>query len=53
MRAQNGGVTLLDNKISRYMAPDDGDCGGNGGSGVVPPPAPQISPDILLQNQIN
>lgn len=56
LRAQKGGITLLDSKISRYIAPEDNDCGGNsggGGGGGVSPPAPQISPDILLQNQIN
>jgi hypothetical protein len=54
MRSQYGGTTRLDNKISRYILPDDGDCGGNGGGGgVVTPPVPQIPADILLQNQIN
>lgn len=56
MRTQYGGITRLDPKISRYIAPDDGGgCGdgGGGGSTPTPTPVPQISPEEQLQNQIN
>ncbi|MCX2681910.1 hypothetical protein OOZ15_18300 [Galbibacter sp. EGI 63066] len=56
MRAQYGGVTKVDDKISRYIRPIEGECyGGGGGSvgGGNPPSAPQTTEEERLQQIIN
>lgn len=56
MRAQYGGITRVDDRISRYLRPIEDDCyGGGGGSsgGGNPPSAPQTTEEERLQQIIN
>jgi hypothetical protein len=55
-RANYGGITPIDDKISRYVAPIEieDDCYGGGGSGGGnPSPVPQISEEEELLNFVN
>tara|TARA_R110001583_G_C5602735_1_gene404636 strand:+ start:90 stop:1505 length:1416 start_codon:yes stop_codon:yes gene_type:complete len=54
-RALYGGITTVDNRISRFVAPLVGDCypGGGGGGGIPPTPVPQLSEEEKLQQIIN
>lgn len=58
MREQYGGVTRVNEKISRYVRPLERKsdyCGGGGGSGGggSPPPVPSIPEDVKLNRIIN
>lgn len=53
-RAAYGGITEIDDRISRFVAPIEDDCygGGSGGGGTTPSPVPQISEEEKLQQII-
>ena len=56
MRAQYGGTTRVDDRISRYIRPIEDDCyegGGGSGGGGNPPSAPQTTEEESLQQIIN
>lgn len=53
-RATYAGVNRINSRISRFVAPIDGDCYGNGGSGGGnPSPVPQISEEEKLLDIVN
>lgn len=53
-RATYPGITRVDDRISRYVAPLVGNCdGGSSGGGYTPPLVPQISEEEKLQQLIN
>lgn len=49
----NGGYTTLNSKVTRYINPDAAPCVNDNNSLVPAIEIPQISPEQLLQNQIN
>lgn len=55
MRAQYGGITRVDDRISRYLRPIEDDCygGGGGSGGRNPNPVPQLSEEEQLQKFVN
>lgn len=52
-RATYAGVTRIDERISRFVAPIEGDCYGGGSGGGNPSPVPQLSEEEQLRKFVN